>query len=337
MKANNGKISVSFFQRKPRTVGNYSVEFIFKDVRKRLTDSIEPKEVYSTYESSGLFKRIYNCLEVVGKQSSVNHVTGDINYIGIFLNKRKTIQTVLDCVFLSSTSGFKHRILKLFWLTIPVKRARFITAISESTKKEILKYVPCNPDKIVVIPVAISNRFHRRDKIFNNTKPRILQLGTAPNKNIARLIEALENIPCILDIVGKHNEEIENQLKQRNITYTYSWNLSEEEILKKYEEADIISLVSTYEGFGMPILEAQATGRPVITSNILSMPEVAGNAACLVDPFDITSIKQGMLKIINNSSYRQELINKGYENIKRFDPDRIALQYFDLYRAIAQN
>jgi glycosyltransferase involved in cell wall biosynthesis len=290
--------------------------------------------MYSTYESSGLLKRIYNCLEAIRRQSDVNHVTGDINYIGLFLRKKRTIQTILDCVHLSSSTGVKHAVLKMFWVRIPVRRAQFVTAISESTKKEILKYVQCDPDKIKVIPVAISEKFRRTEKIFDQKDPRLLQLGTAPNKNLLRLIEALKDIPCFLDIVGKHDAHIEELLKKNGIRYQYSWALSDEEVIKKYEQADIVTLVSTYEGFGMPILEAQAVGRPVISSNVYSMPEVAGEAACLVNPFDVQSIRQGILKIISDTDYREGLVRKGYENVKRFDARDIALKYLDLYKEI---
>jgi len=85
----------------------------------------------------------------------------------------------------------------------------------------------------------------------------------------------------------------------------------------------------------MPILEAQATGRVVITSNILSMPEVAGDAACLVDPENIAGIRAGFMKIINDDDYRNHLIERGFENIKRFDPQRIAQQYLSLYQKTA--
>jgi glycosyltransferase involved in cell wall biosynthesis len=332
---NSRPIKVKFFQRKPRPVGNYSIEFIFKDVRHQLGKLIEGEEIFSTYESSGVFKRIYNCIEAASKQGEVNHITGDINYIGLLLRKKRTIQTILDCVHLSSSSGLKHAILKLFWVTIPVKRAKYVTAISESTKNEILKYVNCEPDKIKVVYVAISEKFLRKDKLFNNINPRILQLGTAFNKNIFRLAEALQGIPCTLDIVGRQDEHLEEVLRKHNIVYEYSWALTDEQILQKYIQADIITLVSTYEGFGMPILEGQATGRPVITSNVYSMPEVAGEAACIVDPYSIESIRQGFERIIGNKEYREELVRKGFENIKRFNPRNIAMQYFELYKSIA--
>jgi glycosyltransferase involved in cell wall biosynthesis len=327
--------SVTFYHRKPRAVGNYSVEFIFDDVRKRLNGLIKPRIAYSTYESTGLFKRLYNCVEAMFRQSQVNHVTGDINYIGLLLSRKRTIHTILDCVHLTGSAGMKYKVLRLFWLAIPARRSRFFTAISQSTKQEILKHVACDPGKIKVIYVAISERFTRKDRPFNKQMPRILQVGTAHNKNIPRLISALEGIPCILEIIGKHNPEYEQMMKEKNIQFEYKWGLSDDEMLQRYEAADIIALASTYEGFGMPILEGQAVGRPVISANLFSMPEVAGDAACLIDPFDVQSIRQGILKIINDNAYRDGLVQRGFENIKRFHPDKIAMQYCKLYKEIA--
>ncbi len=328
---------VAFLQRKVRKVGNYSVEMIFEDVRARLANDIDASVCYSRYESAGLFKRFYNCVEATFRQGEVNHVTGDINYIGFFLSRRRTIHTMLDCVFLERSTGIKQSVLKLFWLTIPVRRSRVITAISEATKKEILKYSDCDPDKIVVVSVAISQRFKRSDKAFNKNKPVILHVGTAPNKNLPGLIRALKGVSCQLHIIGKQEEHYVALLKENGIDYLYQSGLSDEEMLQKYRDADIMAFASTYEGFGMPILEAQATGRVVVTSNLSSMPEVAGEAACLVDPFDEMSIRKGIQKVIEDDAYRNELIEKGFENIKRYNPDLIARQYLALYKKIKDN
>jgi glycosyltransferase involved in cell wall biosynthesis len=333
----NKKPVVVFFQRKARSAGNFSVEIIFDDVRARLANDITAVTSYSKYESLGLFKRLYNCLEAAFRQQQINHVTGDINYLGLLLKRRKTIHTILDCVFLDRSSGIKHKVLKLFWLTIPVRRSKYVTAISESTKKEILRYAGCSPDKIVVVPVAISEKFTRSDKPFNKEKPVILQIGTAPNKNLPRLINALKGVNCRLQIVGKHDAGYEQLLKESGIDYIYQWGLTEEEMIDKYRQADIISFASTYEGFGMPILEGQTVGRVVVTSGILSMPEVAGDAACIVDPFDESSVREGIVKVIQDDQYREGLIRKGFENIKRYQGQAIAHQYLELYKKIAAN
>ena len=329
------KIPVTYLQRKARGIGNYSLEFIFNDVRGRLKEKIDARIVISTFESRGLFKRLYNCLQAFFTQGEyITHVTGDVNYLGLFLSQHRTIHTILDCVFLDSTSGMKHRVLKYFWLKVPLKRSAFITAISSATKHEILKYGCCDPDKIVVIPVAISQGFSYIPKPFNVGKPVILQIGTAHNKNISLTLNALEGIPCKIVIIGKYNEEYEQMLKQGSFDYAFKSGLSDEEMKSEYRNADIISFPSTYEGFGMPILEGQATGRIVVTSNLSSMPEVAGEAAILVDPFDIQSIRNGFMEAINNEALRTRLIAKGLENIQRYEPQNIANMYLDLYKKL---
>ena len=236
---------------------------------------------------------------------------------------------------LQNSQGIKHTIFKLFWYSLPLKRSKFVTVVSESTKKELLRFVSFPAENIHVIPVSISSQFIYSRKEFNTDKPVILEVGTTPNKNIERLIEAIKGISCRLNIIGILPVYLITKLKDCQIEYTNYYNLSEHDLLQQYRESDLLSFVSTYEGFGMPIIEANATGRAVITSNILSMPEVAGSAACLVDPYNIEEIRNGILKIINDSEYRDALIKNGLENCKRFDAQQIADSYAALYRQIA--
>src|ERR1039457_1051746 len=138
------------------------------------------------------------------------------------------------------------------------------------------------------------------------------------NKNICRVAEALQRIPCRLDIIGRLTERQREVLEFNRIQYTEQWDLSDQQVIEKYRQCDLVVFASIYEGFGMPIVEANATGRPVVTSNIGSMPEVAGTAACLVDPFDCASIREGILRVIEDADYRNNLVAQGYENAKRF-------------------
>ena len=327
-------IKITYFQRKRFVTQNFSVEFIFEDVRTRLQNRIDAKLKILTYYSKGIFPRFYNMVESVFHQNNINHITGDISYVGILLQKKRTIQTILDCGFLLNKTSVQRFLLWFFWLYLPIKRAKKITTISNFVKNDILENVNCDPDKIVVIPVAVSNIFKPSPKIFNEKCPNLLQIGTTPNKNLIRLIKAIEGMSCRLTIVGKLSNEHEEALKLSKINYFNFVNISQQSIYEKYIECDILTFVSTYEGFGMPIIEANCIERVVITSNISSMPEVAGEAACLVDPFSIEDIREGIYKIINDNEFRSGLIQKGQVNRQRFNPDVIADAYLQIYKDI---
>ena len=327
-------IKVVFFQRKRYSTGNFSLEFIFDDVRARLNTQIVAIKKISSFTSNGFFPRLFNILEAPFFQAEVNHITGDIHYIALLLKKNKTILTILDCGFLNMPESFKRKVLKFFWLTMPVARVKYITTISEASKIDILKNCSCDPDKIKVIPVAVANIYQPVPTNFNKAKPRLLQIGTAPNKNIPRLIEAIKDIPCHLVIIGKIDNTLISQLEQYSISYENKYNLSIEELYEEYKKCDILTFVSTFEGFGMPIIEANCVERPVITGNITSMPEIAGNAACIVDPFDMSAIKAGILKIIQNDTFRNTLIENGKSNKNRYSAAAIADMYFELYQKV---
>ncbi|MEM9886211.1 MAG: glycosyltransferase family 1 protein [Bacteroidota bacterium] len=326
-------MKVVFFHRKPEKYGSFSLEYIFKDVRARLKDKIEAIIAESKYTSRGLYPRVYNALEAAFRQGGdVNHITGDTHYVAIFLKKRKTILTVLDCGFMhQDRSNISKKVYQWFWLKLPVARSRYVTAISKATKDDVVRFTNCDPGKVKIVPVAISPLYQAKPKPFNQKKPRLLHIGTNPNKNLVRLIEAIEGISCHLTIVGKLSQEYLDKLRQHQIEYSNVFNITDEEMVQQYEQCDILTFISTYEGFGMPIVEANAVERPVITGNLTSMPDVAGGAACLVDPFDVKAIRTGLERIIEDKEYREELILAGRKNKKRFDPDVIAGQYYDLY------
>ena len=327
-------MEVVFFQRKPFPQGNFSVEILSQEIKSNLPKDIVVRTHIARYHSKGIFKRLYSSIEATFHQGDVNHVTGDVNFLSMFLNPRKTVLTVLDVAAVSHSNPIAQKILHLFWLHIPVRRAGFVTAISNSTKKELLKIVNVNEDKIRVLHIPVSNLVMYTPKEFNTAEPVILHIGTGGNKNLFRLIEAINGIECRLEIVGKLNKNQIDCLEENHISYSNSYNISDQEMKVKYENADLLAFVSTYEGFGMPIIEAQIVGRPVITANILSMPEVAGEGAHLVDPYNVEEIKNGILRIIKDEGYRNTLIAKGKENAVRFSAEKLSKDYADLYREV---
>ena len=335
--ANNKKINVTFFQRRPREGFSFSLESIFNDVRKRLADKINVTTKISSHYNDGYATKLYNIVEAGFRRSnSVNHITGEVHFLNLLMEKKTVILTVLDCGMVHRKKGLSKWFITSLYLTWPVRKASFITAISEVTKQEIIAYTCCNPEKIIVIPVAISDIYQPYPKEFNEAKPIILHIGTGYNKNLFRLIEALNGISCHLTIVGKLEREHLQALSANHIDFSNEYNISNERLLEKYVECDMLSFVSTFEGFGMPIVEANAVERVVISSNISSMPEVANDAAHLVNPFDVLDIRNGIVTLITNSGYRKQLLEKGRKNKERFHADRIADSYFEIYKKVAE-
>jgi glycosyltransferase involved in cell wall biosynthesis len=327
-------MKVTYFHLRPHDI-QVSIGRMFTEVRNSLPPSIRPRVAVSTFRSRGFWPRVYNMLEATFRQGNVNHVTGDVHYLTLLLRRRRTLLTILDCVSLERLAGFRWWLFFLFWYWLPAKRSALISVISESTKKELLRYLKYDPQRIRVVYCPCRQEFNATPKEFNVQKPVILQVGTGANKNLRRVAEALQGIPCRLRIIGKLTKEQALTLQECRIDYSAVAGISDEELVREYQQCDLLVFVSTYEGFGMPIIEANATGRPVVTSNILSMPEVAGEAAAFADPFDVMSIRQSILRVIEDGNFRDTIVRLGYENIKRFKPERIASEYVKIYRELA--
>lgn len=326
-------IRITYFLRRPWP-GVYSVERLYEDVRTHLPAGCHVDVCVNRYYSRGVLGRLLDSVLATWRQGDINHVTGDVHYLTYLLDRRRTILTILDCITLERLRGFRRWMFWFFWYWLPEKRCAAITVISESTKRELLSYLNCDPEKITVIHCNVSDEFTARPKDFNSHAPRILQVGTTQNKNIPRVAESLHGLPCRLVIIGPLSGEQINTLERHAIDYENHVSLSREALLAQYHEADLVMFASLYEGFGLPIIEANAVGRPVITSRLYSMPEVGGDAACYVDPYDIRSIRTAVEKVIHDADYRQQLIENGYRNVKRFQLPVIAAQYAALYRRL---
>ena len=328
-------MKVKLIQRQPHA-GQFSVEGYFS----RVMEAFEELELdvaldIVPHQSRGVLPRLRIMNYARNNRGDVTHITGDIHFAALGLNPERTVVTVLDCGSLHRLNGVKREVMRQFWFNLPLRRLGAITVISSETKRDLLKWVPTlDPNRIHVVPVSVSELFTRVDRQFNTKKPRVLQVGTKENKNLIRLFEALKDIDCHLVIVGKLTDRHRSALQENQIEYSNLIGISDEELVAEYQKSDILAFASTFEGFGMPIVEAQIVGRPVVTSRCASMPEVAGDAAVLVDPFSVVSIREGFLRAINDEEYRSDLVQRGFSNAKRFDNLAIARQYISIYESL---
>ena len=220
------------------------------------------------------------------------------------------------------------------------RRAYKIVTVSHSTKNAIIHQFHIQPEKIQAIHSGIAPTFTKRARNesviqkFQLRLPYIFYNGSiTPRKNVMRMLEAFQavkdQIPHTLYITGSLkwgaadtiHTYIHDTLADRAVILGY---VEEEELIALYNLADLFLYPSLHEGFGFPILEAQACGCPVLTSNVTACPEIAGQGAHIVDPYSVEAIKTGILKLVHEKAYTQRLIQRGFENITRFNWQKTA-------------
>jgi glycosyltransferase involved in cell wall biosynthesis len=246
-----------------------------------------------------------------------------------------SVVTIHDCIHLMFPQYLPNRFAYQYArasIRLAARRATRIMTVSESSKRDILKFVDTEPEKIDVIYNAYDDRFaiDPREEDVVRVRERyqlesefVLYAGNVkPHKNLERLIEAfhlvrkrgLEYLKLVL--IG---DEISKYTALRRAVHHHQLHkyvrflgyLPEETLAVMYRLAGVFVFPSLYEGFGLPPLEAMASGTPVVTSNVSSLPEVAGDAAVLVDPYDPRAIADGIYQVLTNEQLRRDLRRKG--------------------------
>lgn len=313
----------------------FSIGKVFRPIEEEMRKYAEVDSVelpVANYSTKGLWRNI-RCARRAVKQRNYDivHITGAEHYLIPFLRDQNVVVTVHDLgsIFNGIRNGIAKTVKKYLFIT-SLKKASLVTFISEKSMNESVQYVDLKKEKTVVIPNAVDKSYKYSPKQMTEC-PTILHIGTNPNKNLIRVAQALKGIKCKLRIIGKLNAEQVDSLKSNEINYTVASGLTDSEIYDEYKSCDIVSFPSYYEGFGMPIIEGQSVGRVVVTSNISPTKEVAGDAAVLVDPLDVESIRSGFIKAISSNS---NLIELGLENVKKYSIEQITLQHFAEYKRL---
>ncbi|WP_147127714.1 glycosyltransferase family 4 protein [Shimia ponticola] len=313
----------------------WSIERVFQDVLYGLPKDADVTLAYAPFRSRGVIRRLAITLWAAFAATKVNHISGDIHFIAMGLPRRRTILTIHDVERLDRVKGIRNWLYTLIWFRWPIARAKVVTTISQRSKDDVVARLGCPASKVHVIYNPLSPAFTPAERPFDAQNPRILHIGTRPNKNLERVIPALEGLPCTLVIIGPLSEAQRRLLDQHSIRFENAVDLSHAEIVAQYQNSDIVLFPSLFEGFGLVAIEGQACGKPVVTSRERPFDEVVGTTACLVDPTETASIRAGVVRVMEDAAYREELVRQGFENAKRFAPETIAAQYLALYRAVA--
>jgi glycosyltransferase involved in cell wall biosynthesis len=326
-----------FFRKPNREKGN-SIEQLF-DYYLQVSNNIKRIELPNYIHSLKDF--FYNLYFFYVNQTEINHITGDCYYLALGLkSKNKLIITYHDCVILenSKCNKLKYYFFYVFWFKIPLYKADTVIAISQKTINEIHQFTNFPKSKIQLIPNYVNPAFNFNvNSLAKNTKPVILQVGVKENKNLITVCKAISSEDYILRIIGKLEEKDLQILELFKINYENFNNISTIELAELYKTSDLLTFISTYEGFGMPIIEAQSSGLPLITSNISPMKDIAGKGAILVNPFDVNEVKREIINILNDKVKREILIQCGFENCKKYSFDHFKNEYNKVYQCLQRN
>jgi glycosyltransferase involved in cell wall biosynthesis len=254
------------------------------------------------------------------------------------------------------TSTAADRLIYRLWLPLAVRRTDAVITVSLQSKKDILRYLPVRADMMTVIPEAAGSNFQPMPRVNVETIlkkngidfPYILYVGSVePRKNLLRLLKAYARVRESLSgrklvVVGARNiwlsTPLTEEIRRLNIEpwVHFTGYVEDEDLPAFYNGADVFVFPSLYEGFGLPVLEAMGCGTPVITSNVSSLPEVAGDAAVLVDPYNIEGIASAMQQVLEDPHLSNELREKGLARAKQFSWERTARETIAVYKRVME-
>lgn len=267
------------------------------------------------------------------------------------LPRTRTLLTVHDLSFVRVPEAASPRLKAYLDAVVPrsVRRADHVLADSQATKDDLIALYNVPPEKITVLHSGVDARFQRvnepnfvREKYKIGSAPYVLSVGTVqPRKNYRRLIEALAMLRqrgCDLHLVVAGGRGwLENPIYETIRTthmqdYVHFIGFADEADLPAlYSAAACFAFPSLYEGFGLPVLEAMSCGTPVVTSGVSSLPEVAGDAALIVDPTRVDAIADAVQRVIEDTHLRDNLIRRGYERARLLSWERSAQQLLQIY------
>ena len=329
--------TVSWLFRKKRALGNFSIENSFGEVLRAWTGGNKPQRVEANHLSDGIINRLSIILETRKIQTKILHITGDIHFAALawpkWRNGRpKVVLTIHDIGLLEGLSGLKQWVIRKCWIHYPLRCVDHLVVVSKATKEAIHKETPWFPaTNISIIPSVVPQDFEARRSFPENKKPVALHIGLASNKNLKEHVKALVGLDVHLRIIGEPSESDHAMIEVMKVDYSWASRLSKEEMQNEYANANLLLFASTLEGFGLPIIEAQTVGLPVITSNLDPMREVAGAGALLCNPHDSQTVRECVEQILSNDELHQSLIDAGFKNVKRYSSAKAADQHQELY------
>jgi glycosyltransferase involved in cell wall biosynthesis len=267
------------------------------------------------------------------------------SYLTAWFTRVPCAVIVYDLVPFVPGAEAQQRAARIEKATIDVgaRRARALVCISDATRRDLVARVPSSAPRAIVVALAAAAIFGAPGSARRVIeRPYVLAAGTLePRKNLERLLDAWAQLaPALRDahelvLVGPTGWEAGAILdRARSGGVRLTGYVPDEELAALYHGCEVFCYPSLYEGFGLPVLEAMHSGAPVITSNVSSLPEVAGDAAVLVDPRSVDAIRDALARLLADPHERGRLREAGRARAAMFSWERTATELRDVLRRI---
>ncbi|MCF6358213.1 MAG: glycosyltransferase family 4 protein [Draconibacterium sp.] len=325
------------------------------EIKKELFSNYKQFDIISPDSSlSKLFKSLWRSFAVSRQLKKYNldifHGLSNELPDGIHKSGVPAVVTIHDLIFMRFPQFYKSIDRRIYYQKVKYacNSAKKIIAISQQTKDDIIEYFKIDPEKIEVIYQSVSPRFYERQECehlvskYNLPNNFILSVGTIEQrKNQLSILKAIysEQIKNTVIYVGKptlYSAELLKFITENKMELQVKFlnGISEKDLAGLYQLASLSVYISVFEGFGLPVIESLASGCPVITSNVSCLPETAGGAAILCDPENIMEIGEKIKLLLEDDSFRNEMIQKGTERAKLFHPEKYSQNLISLYSDI---
>ena len=342
-------INANFTLYVPRTSRNNEYQALFSNSS---ISEVSPKSTLGKKIPS-LWRSFWISNQIKKDKIDIYHGLSNELPFGINRTGAKSIVTIHDLIFLRLPKCYKFfdRLIYNYKFKYACKKANYIVAVSECTKRDIIEYYGINPDKILVIYQGCNSMFQKPvsenlkkeiTEIYNLPKRFILNVGTIEErKNLFLIVKSLSQLPDDVHIVAvgrktKYSDIIMEYVVNNGLTSRVHFlhNVKFTHLPAIYHNAEVFAYPSRYEGFGIPIIEAINCGIPVIAATGSCLEEAGGEGAYYVSPDSVEEFVDCANKLLKNKELAQDVINKGKSHIRKFDNTLLAKNMITLYKKI---
>ncbi|MFZ2192826.1 MAG: glycosyltransferase family 1 protein [Candidatus Moraniibacteriota bacterium] len=336
-----------------------------KDIKKFAQSNVKIKFYpFSDYKKylPGAYSEILGTATLTKEKLDVLHTTSSLSRIPSSY-RGKTVATIHDLAVIKVPEAFPAlvRAKTKAMLSLAINKADKLIAVSASTKKDVCEMFKVSEDKVQVIYSGFDKRLSEKSKVsreeilkryeLSSDEKYILFLGTIePVKNITRLLEAFAlfkkmfasenkkfNYKLIMAgkkgwLAAEHKQLAKDLEIEKDLIFT--GYVVGDEVPMLFSQADFFVMPSLYEGFGTTVLEAFATGVPAIVSGVSSIPEIAGDAARLVNPMDVKDIATAMFQFSQDENLKDNYRQKGYQQVEKFNWEKCAQETLEVYKSL---